>query len=161
MDPITSIGMLASIANLVGTSKEVIRLIKSFKEGEKELGELASHVSLFEENLKGFDRIFRSRQMIHRVSAETLTQAIEKSSATLKDLEKRLLQISKSDNSAVRRMKWVQNKSTLERIGDRIKGQCAMLHSLVSVAHMSVHGCCFKNPYLKKGATDRILCPGK
>lgn len=138
MDPVTSIGLLASVATLVGTSKEVVQLIRSLKDGDKELAELASHVSLFEENLKGFDRIFRSHQMIHRLPAERLKRAIDESSATLKDLIKPLLQISKSDNPVVRRMKWIQNRSSLEKISDSIKGQCAMLHSLVSVAQMSV-----------------------
>ncbi|WEW57464.1 hypothetical protein PRK78_002931 [Emydomyces testavorans] len=136
MDPITAIGLLASISNLLGASKGVIKLMKTFKDGEKELAELVSCVSLFEENLKGFDRVFRSRQMIHRVSVDPLTKTIEESSRTLADLERRLLQICKSESSTIRRMRWVQHKSSLEKFSCRIRSQCAMLHSLVSVAQI-------------------------
>lgn len=74
--------------------------------------------------------------MIHRISAETLSKAIEETISTLKDLEKRLAQILKSENLTIRRMKWVQHKSSLERIDGRIRNQCGMLQNLLSVAQM-------------------------
>ena len=61
MDPISVIGLLSSLSSLIGASKEVIDLIKSFKDGDKELIGLSNSVSLFEENLKGFKRVLRSR----------------------------------------------------------------------------------------------------
>lgn len=33
-------------------------------------------------------------------------------------------------------MKWVQHKSTFEKITEDLKGKCMMLHSLVSVAQL-------------------------
>lgn len=136
MDPVTAIGLLASISNLICASGEAAQLLRSFKDGEKEVTGLASQVALFEENLKGFHRIFRSRQVVHRVSTETLTQVIEESSTELDELKKRLRQILRSENSTIRRMRWMQNKTSLERINVLIKGKCAMLHGLVSVAQM-------------------------
>ena len=54
----------------------------------------------------------------------------------MKELEDRLLSISKSESSTVRRMKWVQHRSTFEKITEDLNGKCTMLHSLVSVAQM-------------------------
>lgn len=67
-----------------------------------------------------------------------LLSSIATSYATLKELQKRLQQISMSESSTIRRMRWVQHKSSLEEIDDHIKGQCAMLHSLVPLAQMFV-----------------------
>lgn len=141
MDPITAIGLLASISNLICASGEAVQLLRSFKDGEKELTGLVSQIALFEENLKGFHRIFRSPQVLHRISTETLTQVVDESSEELADLKRRLLQIQKSENSAIRRMKWIQSKAGLERINNQIKWKCSMLHSLVSMAQMYALGC--------------------
>jgi hypothetical protein len=138
MDPITTIGLLGSLANLITITGDTIELVKSFKDGERELADLSNQLPIFEENLKGFDRIFRSRRVIHQISVETVKNGIDESYATLEDLQKRLQQILRSESSTVRRMRWVQHKSSLQRIDDRIKSQCASLHTLVSVAQMFV-----------------------
>ena len=136
MDPVTAIGLLASISTLISASGEVVQLLRNFKDGEKELAGLVRQIALFEENLKGFYRIFSSPQVIHRISTETLTQVVDESFEELDDLKRQLLQIQKSENSAIRRMKWIQSKANFERINDQIKGKCSMLHSLVSMIQM-------------------------
>ncbi|RLM00327.1 hypothetical protein CFD26_107856 [Aspergillus turcosus] len=89
--------------------------------------------------------------LVHQISVETVKNGIGESYATLKDLQKRLQQISMSESSTIRRMRWVQHKSSLEEIDDRIKGQCAMLHSLVSLAQMEMMlAMCSQNPQLLK-----------
>lgn len=138
MDPITAIGLLASISNLICASGEAAQLLRSFKNGEKELIGLASQIGLFEENLKGFHRIFRSRQITHQISADTLTQIIDESSRELDDLKRRLLVIQKSENSAIRRMKWMQSKASIQQIDHQIKWKCSMLRGMVTVAQMFV-----------------------
>ncbi|KAF7136756.1 hypothetical protein CNMCM5793_006225 [Aspergillus hiratsukae] len=147
MDPITTIGLLGSIANLITITGDTIELVKSFKDGESELADLSNQLSLFEENLKGFDRIFRSRRVVHQISVETVKNGIDESYATLKDLQKRLQQILRSESSTIRRMRWIQHKSGVQRIDDHIRGQCTMLHSLVSVAQMEMMvAICSQNP---------------
>lgn len=47
MDPITSIGLLASVSNLALATKDVIQLMRSFRDGEEEIGELINNVSVF------------------------------------------------------------------------------------------------------------------
>jgi hypothetical protein len=54
----------------------------------------------------------------------------------MKELEDQLLSVSKSESSTVRRMKWVQHRSTFEKITEDLKWKCMMLNSLVSVAQM-------------------------
>jgi hypothetical protein len=136
MDPISLIGLLSSLSSLIGASKKVIDLINSFKDGDKELIGLSNSVSLFEENLKGFKRVLRSRWGGHNISVETINNAIKESAGMMKELEDRLLSIFKSESLTVRRMKWVQHKSTFEKITEDLKGKCMMLHSLVSVAQL-------------------------
>jgi len=63
MDPVTVIGLVASIASLVKASKGILGMIKNFKDGDKDLAILAKDVAVFEETLKGFDRVLRSRQV--------------------------------------------------------------------------------------------------
>ena len=138
MDPISAIGLLASISTLIATSNEVVGLIKSLKDGEHELAQLLHDLSLFEEALQGFDRVLRSRQTKHRISPSTLQSAIEEASTTLDGLKKPLTQINKSSNTTVRRLKWIQSKPHLERIDARIKGQFAQLNNFVTLAHMLV-----------------------
>ena len=138
MDPISAIGVLASLSSLVETSNSVLVLIKSFRNGDKELLELYNDISLFNEALKGFDRVLRSRQTRHNVSEKVISNALDESSATIQDLERRLLHISNSDVSAMRRMKWVQNKSSLKKLHERLKEQCTMLQSFLALAHALV-----------------------
>lgn len=142
MDPITLIGLLASVSNLVSASQSAVKLMRSFKDGDKEISELIAKVALFEENLRGFERVFRS-QVVPRPSVDALTNAITDSSARLGDLERRLLQICQAENLTVRRMRWIQNKAAFKDISKTIGGTCALLHSLVSVAQMYVKILCF------------------
>lgn len=139
MDPITAIGLLASISNLICASGDILQLLRSFKGGDKALAGLVSHVALYEENLRGFHRVFTSNR--HIISADILTQAVGESSKQLEDLRVRLGQIQKAENWTVRRMRWMQHRTSLERIDAWIKGQCALLHGLVTVAQMYVLLC--------------------
>ncbi len=138
MDPITAIGLLASLANLIHASKSLLEIVKSLKDGDRELLELFDDVSVFEEALKGFDRVLRSRQTKHNISTAVISRALEEASATIQELESKLLHMSKSDVSAVRRMKWVQHKSSLKKLHERVKEQSIMLQSFLSLAHAYV-----------------------
>lgn len=138
MDPISAIGVLASLSSLIETSNSVLKLVKGFKNGEKELLELYSDISVFEEALKGLDRVLRSRQTRHNVSGKVISSALEESYTTIQDLEKRLVQISNSEVSAIRRMKWAQNKSSLKKLHERLKEQSTMLQSFLALVHAFV-----------------------
>ena len=138
MDPITAIGLLASLSSLIEASNSVLKVIKSFKDGEKELLELLNDISVFEEALKGFDRVLRSRQTRHNISGEIIGKALKEGSTTILEIEKRIAQISSSEISAVCRMKWVQNKSSFKRLHERIKEQIALLQSFLALAHTYV-----------------------
>lgn len=139
MDPITAIGLLASLANLIHASNSLLKIAKSLKDGDRELLELYNDVSVFEEALKGFDRVLRSRQTKHNISATVISRALEEASTTIKDLESKLVSMSKSEVSAVRRMKWVQHKSSLNKLHERMKEQSTMLQSFLSLAHAYVN----------------------
>lgn len=138
MDPITAIGLLSSVSQLIQASNSLLDLMKSFKDAEKELLELYNDVSVFDEALKGFDRVLRSRQTRHNISGKVISSALGDAFATVQDLETRLVQMSKSDFSPMRRMKWVQHKSSLKKLHDRIKEQSAMLQSFLALAHAFV-----------------------
>ena len=138
MDPITAIGLLASLSQLIQSSNDLLRLIKSFKDADKELLELFNDMSIFDEALKGFDRVLRSRQTQHNISEKVINSALEEAFLTVKDLETRLLQMSKSESSTMRRMKWLQHKSSVNKLHDRIKAQSAMLQSFLALAHAFV-----------------------
>ena len=138
MDPITALGLLSSVAQLIQASNSLLKLIKSFKNAEKELLELFNDVSIFEEALKGFDRVLRSRQTRHNISGKVIKSALEDAFTTVQDVETRLVQISKSEASPVRRMKWVKHNSSLQKLHDRIKEQSAMLQSFLALAHAFV-----------------------
>ena len=138
MDPITVIGLLASLSNLIQASDSLRQVVKSFKDGEKELLELFNDVSVFEEALKGFDRVLRSRKTQHKISGAVIHGALQESSATIHHLERRLAEISKFENSAVRRMKWVQHKSSFKRLHERLSAQNTMLQSFLALAHAFV-----------------------
>ncbi len=138
MDPITAIGLVASLSSLISASNSLLTLMKNFRDGDNEFRELVKDVSFFEEALKGFDRVLRSRQARHDVSPEVLADALKEASGTIQDIEKRLYQISKYDVSAIRRMKWIQNKSSFKRLHDRIKDQNTLLHSFLQLVHTYV-----------------------
>jgi predicted RNase H-like nuclease (RuvC/YqgF family) len=138
MDPITAIGLLASLANLMHASKSLLEIVKSLKDGDRELLELFNDVSVFEEALKGFDRVLRSRQTKHNISAAVLGRALEEASSTVQELESKLHHMSRSEVSAIRRIKWVQHKSSLKKLHERVKEQSTMLQSFLSLAHAYV-----------------------
>ena len=138
MDPITALGLLSSVSQLIQASNSLLELMKSFKDAEKELLELFNDVSIFDEALKGFDRVLRSRQTRHNISARVIKSALEEAFATIQDLKTRLVQISKSEVSPMRRIKWVQHKSSLKKLHDRIKEQSAMLQIFLALAHAFV-----------------------
>ena len=138
MDPITAIGLLGSLANLIQASNEALKLAKAFKDGDREITELLNDISIFQEALKGFDRILRSRHAKHNISTEVINRALADASATFQEMDDRLQEMSRSDISAVRRMKWVQNKSGLKKLHERLKGQSTMLQSFLALAHTFV-----------------------
>ncbi len=138
MDPITALGLLASLSSLIKASNSLLEVVKSFKDGDKELLELFNDVSVFAEALKGFDRVLRSRQTKHNISATVISKALEEASRTIEELESKLIHMSKSEVSPVRRMKWVQHKSSLIKLHERVKEQSAMLQSFLALAHAYV-----------------------
>ena len=138
MDPVTAIGLLSSLASLIEASNSLLKLAKSFRHGEREIVELFNDVAIFGEALEGFDRVLRSRRAKHNISATVIDRAFEEASATIQELESRLVQMSKSDVSAVRRMKWVQHKSNLKKLHERLKEQSTMLQSFLALAHAFV-----------------------
>ena len=138
MDPLTAIGVLASLSSLIEASKSVVDILRGFKEGEKDLSQLVNDIAVFEEALKGFDRVLRSRQTKHSISVQIIQDALDEGFTTIQDLESRLLQIAKCESSTVRRMKWVQNKSGFIKLHTRIKAQNTMLQSFLALAHTSV-----------------------
>jgi len=138
MDPITVIGLLASLSNLIQASNSLLEIAKSFRHGDRELLELLNDVSVFEEALKGFDRVLRSRQTKHNISATVISRALEEASTTIQELESKLVDMSKSEALAVRRMKWVQHKSSLNKLHERMKDQGTMLQSFLSLAQAYV-----------------------
>ena len=138
MDPLTAIGLLASLSSLIQASNGLLNVAKSFKNGERELRELLTDVFVFEEALKGFDRVLRSRQTKHHISAVVIQGALDEAFATVQELESKLLIMSKSEVSAMRRMKWVQHKSGLNKLHERLKAQSIMLQSFLTIAYAFV-----------------------
>ncbi|KAL8941076.1 MAG: hypothetical protein Q9211_001978, partial [Gyalolechia sp. 1 TL-2023] len=106
-----------------------------FKDAERDLRELSNDIHVFYEALKGFDRVLRSRQTRHNVSGKVIASALGEAITTIQDLETRLTQFSSSDVSPVRRMKWVQHKSSVKKLHNRLKEQSAMLQSFLALAH--------------------------
>ena len=138
MDPISAIGLLCSLSNLIEASHSLLEVVQSFKDGDKELKELFNDISVFAEALKGFDRVLRSRQTNHNISTTIIFKALEEASRTIQEIKSKLVHISSSDISTVRRMKWVQHKSSLIKIHERVKEQSTLLQSFLSLAHAYV-----------------------
>ena len=135
MDPVTLIGLIASVTNLIHASRVTLDVIRTFKDGDKNLAELSNDITVFAEALAGFERVLRSRATVHRISGPAIESVVEVSTNTIKDLRLRLQQISSSDISAVRRAKWVQNVSKIERLHERLREQNAMLQTFLSITH--------------------------
>ena len=135
MDPITIIGLVASVAGLVHASRTTVEIIKTFKDGNKLLFDLSNDLVVFAEALTGFERVLRSRATLHRVSGSAIDSVLENSANTIKDLEQRLKQITRSEVNAVRRAKLVHHSSKIERLHARLKEQSAMLQTFLSITH--------------------------
>lgn len=138
MDPVTVIGILGVLCHLIETSNHLLKIAKTLKEGEKDLAELCNDVAFFEEGLKGFDRVLRSRQTSHHISTSVIRDALEESSSTIQELRTRLSGIGESDVPTIRRMRWLQNKSAVRKLHDRMKTQSGMLQSFLALAHTFV-----------------------
>lgn len=138
MDPITALGLLGSLCSLIEASNSLRKAIKSLKEAEKEVLELFNDVLIFEEALKGFDRVLRGGGAIHKISDKVINIALQEAYATIQNLETQLGRISKHDVPAMRRIKWVQSKSTLQRLHGRLKEQSAMLNTFIALANVFV-----------------------
>jgi hypothetical protein len=133
MDPITIIGLVSSIVQLIETANKVNDILQTFKDGDKELAALRDDIAAFMEALCGFDRILRSRHTIHRVSSPVLEDVLRNSMEIVIELKDRLLQLSSSSLSAVRRAKWVQHKSALKKLHGKIREKITMLHTFLSI----------------------------
>ena len=139
MDPVTAISLVGSLASLIQASHSLLRVIKDFRDGDKELGELGSDVAMFAEALKGFDRVLRSRRAKHEISPSVIGAALDDALATINELKNRCDKIAESDISAVRRAKWLQHRSTLKRLHERLRFRNAMLQEFLTMAHMFVN----------------------
>ncbi|KLJ05610.1 hypothetical protein EMPG_10906 [Blastomyces silverae] len=157
MDPVSAIGLLASVATLIKASKGALDLIKAYKHAPKDLSELVHDLEIFEEALKGFDRVLRSRQTKHNISEKVLRTAVNDGFATIKDLEKRLMQVYKTENSSFRRVRFIQHKSQFEALDKQLKSQCTQLHSFVSLAHLETFlAVCNQHPQLLEACSTAI-----
>ena len=135
MDPVTIIGIVASVADLIHISASVVGIIKTFKDGNKYLTSLSNEISIFAEALAGFERVLRSRATVHRISGSAIESVLNISRSTVKDLELRLKQINSYESSAVRRAKWVQHASRVDKLRERLREQNAMLQTFLSITH--------------------------
>ncbi|EGE78806.2 ankyrin repeat protein [Blastomyces dermatitidis ATCC 18188] len=157
MDPVSAIGLLASVATLIKVSKGALDLIKEYKHAPRDLSELVHNLEIFEEALRGFDRVLRSRQTKHNISEKILRTAINDGFATIKDLEKRLTQVYKTENSSFRRVRFVQHKSQFEALDKQFKNQCAQLHSFISLAHLETFlAVCNQHPQLLEACSTAV-----
>lgn len=133
MDPLSIIGFVASVSQLIEAANKVNDILRTFKDGDKELAALRNDIAAFVEALRGFDRILRSRHTIHRVSGPVLEDVLRNSMNIVIELRDRLLQLSSSSSSVLRRAKWVQHKSAVKRSHDKIREKIAMLHTFLSI----------------------------
>ena len=138
MDPLSVLSLLATLGSLIKTSNQLLQIAKSFREADRDLLELCNDVTFFEESLKGFGRVLRSRRTKHGIDILVIKRAFEESFNTIQELETRLSQIAKSDTSAVRRIKWLQSRSAIRKLHERVKSQSSMLQNFLVLAHTSV-----------------------
>ena len=87
MDPITIIGLVASVASLIHASRTTLEIIKTIKDSNKLLSDLSNDMVVFAEALTGFERVLRSGATLHRVSGSAIDSVLENSANTMKDLE--------------------------------------------------------------------------
>lgn len=133
MDPVTVIGLVGAVANIAEATGSVVSLIKSFKDGERDLSSLANDLSAFNEALVGFQRVLRSKHTIHRISGPVIENVLAQSARLIDELETRLTEMLSSGYSVVRRTKWVQHKSGIAKLHRSLKEQHAMLHTFLSI----------------------------
>jgi hypothetical protein len=89
MHPILIISLVASVTNLLHASKSVLKVIESFKDGDKNLSDLSNDVIVSSEALSGFNPVLRSRHKLHRISGSVIESVLSKSASTIKDPEGR------------------------------------------------------------------------
>ena len=135
MDPVSVVGLVAALCHLIQASNQLVQIAKDLKEGDRDLLDLCNDILFFEEALKGFERVLRSRQSNHSISSSVIGKAIEESSSTIQELNSRLCPIVQSEKSSVRRMRWLQNKSAVKKLHERVKTQSGMLQSFLALAH--------------------------
>ena len=133
MDPVTVIGLVSSITQLVEVAQKVTILIQTFRNGNKELATLGQDVVAFTEALVGFERVLRSRHTLHRVSGAVLEDVLRSSTEIVTELRARMMQLSASNISAVRRAKWVQHKTSINKLHGSIREKMAMLNTFLSI----------------------------
>ena len=138
MDPVSIIGLLGALCHLVEASNQLVGTVRALRDGERDLLELYHDISLFEEALKGFDRLLRHKGTNHNISPVVITNAVQESFYTIEELNDKLLPIVKAESSAIRRIKWLQNKSTVKKLHERVKSQSSMLQSFLALAHTLV-----------------------
>ncbi|KAL4933218.1 ankyrin repeat domain-containing protein [Aspergillus undulatus] len=138
MDPVTVLGLLASISTLLKAGKGAVDLLRSFKDAVRDLTELATNLERFNESVGGFDRVFRSRQARHSISEDVLRKVIDDGRATLAEFEKRLNQVYKSESSTLRRARFLQYRSRFEAINAKIHTQSSQIHGFITLMHAFV-----------------------
>ena len=145
MDPLSAIGVLGTLFNLIEGAHALLRVARAIKEGERDIVELCNDVAFFEEALKGFDRILRKPQMTHNISPVIISKSLQESTLTIQVLHEKLLSVTKFETSSIRRMKWLQSKSAVRKSHERLKAQCNMLQSFLALAHTYVDLCTFQS----------------
>jgi hypothetical protein len=135
MDPVSIIGLVGAIANIAEATGSVVTLIKSFKDGERDLLSLSNDLSAFSVALDGFHRVLRSKHTIHRIPEAAIRDMLSHTAEHIRTLEARLRRILSSDYAAVRRAKWVQHKSSIAKLHSQLKEQHDLLHTFLSIVH--------------------------
>ncbi|KAF2972708.1 hypothetical protein GQX73_g864 [Xylaria multiplex] len=135
MDPITIIGLAASVVQLVHSANKALDVIRNFKDGDKELASLAHDLAVFTEALISFDRVLRSKHTLHRVSGPVLEDLLKHSRELIQQLETCVIQIGSSSLATIRRARWVQHKSSINKLHGKLKEKNTMLHTFLSITH--------------------------
>lgn len=135
MDPITAIGLLASLAELIRASNSMLEMVRRLKDSDGELENLVDDIAIFAESLKGCDRVLRSRQAIHNISPMVIQKAIEDGAKSIRDLQGHVDQVTSSNNPTMRRLRWMQIRPRLQKLQSTLREHIVMLQSFVSLAH--------------------------
>ncbi|KAI1177125.1 ankyrin [Nemania sp. FL0916] len=135
MDPLTVIGLAASVVQLVAAAKKLHDVIKNFKDGDKDLVTLARDLSAFSEALVAFDRILRSKHTLHRISGCVLDDVLGHAKEIIEELETHVDEIRGSSLAAIRRARWIQHRSAVNKLHSKLNEKNAMLHAFLSITH--------------------------